>query len=171
MAAIDPQVLLEEAKCYACFAQASLPELLKLALLARISEGGGSGGSGTPGGANGQVQFNNAGAFGGDAGLTYNSATDTLTVGVAIGSISIGGGAITNVNTFSSGDITATNTLTGPTVTTSIAYTVATLPAAGVAGRRAYVTNSLAPAFGAAVAGGGAVVIPVFDNGTTWIVG
>lgn len=48
-------------------------------------------------------------------------------------------------------------------------YTVATLPAAGVAGRRAYVTNALAPAYGAAVAGGGAVVIPVFDNGVAWI--
>ena len=39
------------------------------------------GGSGTPGGATTQVQFNNAGAFGGDAGLTYNAATDALTLG------------------------------------------------------------------------------------------
>ena len=50
-------------------------------------------------------------------------------------------------------------------------YTVATLPTAGVAGRCAYVTNALAPTFGAAVAGGGAVVIPVFDDGVAWIVG
>lgn len=35
--------------------------------------------SASPGGANTQVQFNNSGAFGGDAGLTYNAATDTLT--------------------------------------------------------------------------------------------
>jgi len=35
---------------------------------------------GTPGGANTQVQFNNSGAFSGDAGLTYNSGTDSLTV-------------------------------------------------------------------------------------------
>jgi hypothetical protein len=33
-----------------------------------------------PGGANTQVQFNVAGAFGGDAGLTYNSTTDLLTI-------------------------------------------------------------------------------------------
>jgi len=33
-----------------------------------------------PGGATTQVQFNNAGSFGGDAGLTYNTATDTLFV-------------------------------------------------------------------------------------------
>jgi hypothetical protein len=33
-----------------------------------------------PGGADTQVQFNNAGAFGGDAGMTYNSGTDALSV-------------------------------------------------------------------------------------------
>ena len=47
-------------------------------------------------------------------------------------------------------------------------YTVATLPT-GVVGMRAYVTNALAPAYGVAVAGGGAVTIPVFYNGTNWI--
>lgn len=51
------------------------------------------------------------------------------------------------------------------------AYTVATLPAAGTAGRRAYVTNALTPVALSAVVGGGAVIVPVFDNGTTWIVG
>lgn len=39
-----------------------------------------SGGGGTPGGANTQVQFNDGGVFGGDAGLTYNKTTDVLTV-------------------------------------------------------------------------------------------
>lgn len=43
----------------------------------------GGGGGGTPGGSNTQVQFNNAGAFGGDAGLTYNAATNQLNVGDA----------------------------------------------------------------------------------------
>jgi hypothetical protein len=38
------------------------------------------GGGGTPGGANTQVQFNDSGAFGGDAGLTYNKTTDALTL-------------------------------------------------------------------------------------------
>ena len=37
------------------------------------------GGGGTPGGSNTQVQFNDGGAFGGDAGLVYNKTTDTLT--------------------------------------------------------------------------------------------
>lgn len=54
---------------------------------------------------------------------------------------------------------------------TGVAYTVATLPVAGTQGRRAWVTDALAPAFGAAVVGGGAVVIPVFDTGAAWIVG
>jgi hypothetical protein len=50
-------------------------------------------------------------------------------------------------------------------------YTVATLPTAGVAGRRAHVTDALAPTFLAALVGGGVVVCPVFDNGTAWVVG
>jgi len=36
-------------------------------------------GSGTPGGSDTQVQYNDVGAFGGDAGLTYNETTDVLT--------------------------------------------------------------------------------------------
>ena len=47
-------------------------------------------------------------------------------------------------------------------------YTVAGLPA-GVTGMRAYVTDALAPSYGATVVGGGAVTIPVFYNGTNWI--
>lgn len=40
-----------------------------------------SGGSGSPGGSTTQVQFNDAGAFGGDAGLAFDKATGKLTVG------------------------------------------------------------------------------------------
>ncbi len=49
-------------------------------------------------------------------------------------------------------------------------YTVSTLPT-GVVGQRAYVTDAASPTFGAAVSGGGSVVIPVFRNATAWIVG
>jgi len=52
-----------------------------------------------------------------------------------------------------------------------LAYTVATLPAASTQGRRSWVTDALAPVFLAAPVGGGAVVCPVFDNGTAWVVG
>jgi hypothetical protein len=44
-----------------------------------VSLAAGGAGGGTPGGVNGQVQFNNNGAFGGHVGLVYNNATSTLT--------------------------------------------------------------------------------------------
>lgn len=47
-------------------------------------------------------------------------------------------------------------------------YTVATLPA-GVVGDNAYVTDALAPTFLATVVGGGAIVTPVFYNGSAWV--
>lgn len=50
-------------------------------------------------------------------------------------------------------------------------YTVGTLPTVGTVGRRAWVTNALLPTFGSIVTAGGSVIIPVFDNGTNWIVG
>ncbi len=40
----------------------------------------GGGGGGVPGGLDTQVQYNDGGAFGGDAGLTYDDATDQLTI-------------------------------------------------------------------------------------------
>ena len=43
--------------------------------------GAGGGGGGTPGGADTQVQFNDGGALGGDAGLVYDKTTDKLSVG------------------------------------------------------------------------------------------
>jgi hypothetical protein len=52
-----------------------------------------------------------------------------------------------------------------------VAYTVATLPTFGTQGRRSWVTDALAPVFLNAVVGGGAVVCPVFDNGSAWVVG
>lgn len=39
-------------------------------------------GGGTPGGSDTQVQYNDAGAFGGEADMTYNETTNTLTVDV-----------------------------------------------------------------------------------------
>ena len=62
--------------------------------------------------------------------------------------------------------ISASVDITG--VVSTSGYTVATLPA-GTVGDRAYVTDALAPAYGVAVAGGGAVTVPVFYNGAAWI--
>jgi hypothetical protein len=44
----------------------------------------GTGGGGTPGGTDTQVQFNDATTFGGDAGLTYNKTSNTVTMGKGI---------------------------------------------------------------------------------------
>ena len=55
-------------------------------------------------------------------------------------------------------------------ITKQAAMTVASLPAGSV-GQRSFVTNALAPAFGVAVAGGGAVGVPVYHDGTSWKVG
>lgn len=43
-----------------------------------------TGGGGTPGGANTHVQYNDDGAFAGEAGMTYNAAENTLTVGSVV---------------------------------------------------------------------------------------
>lgn len=52
-------------------------------------------------------------------------------------------------------------------------YTVATLPSAATSGKgaRSFVTDALAPTFGATVAAGGAVATPVYSDGTNWKVG
>ena len=52
-------------------------------------------------------------------------------------------------------------------------YTVATLPSAVTSGKgaRSFVTNALLPTFGSTVAGGGAVAVPVYSDGTNWKVG
>lgn len=61
---------------------------------------------------------------------------------------------------------TAISAIAPPTPTT-----VAALPPAGTVGRRAFVTNATATTFGSIVAGGGSNKVPVFDNGTNWVIG
>jgi hypothetical protein len=55
----------------------------------------------------------------------------------------------------------------------STTYTVATLPSASTVGvgARAFVTDASTPVFGTAVAGGGAVPVPVYSTGSAWNVG
>ena len=48
--------------------------------LSWTAQTGGGGGNGSPGGSNTQIQFNDAGSFGGDPGFTYDKVTNTLTV-------------------------------------------------------------------------------------------
>lgn len=84
------------------------------------------GGGGTPGGSDTQVQFNDGGSFGGDAGLTYNKTTDVLTatggfsgpLNGTVGATTANTGAFTTLSatgvaTFSAGSASA------PAITTS----------------------------------------------------
>jgi hypothetical protein len=48
---------------------------------------------------------------------------------------------------------------------------VSKLPAAGTASRTAFVTDATASTFYSIVAGGGAIGVPVFDDGTNWRIG
>jgi len=52
-------------------------------------------------------------------------------------------------------------------------YTVATLPNAATsgAGARSFVSDALAPTFMATVVGSGAIPVPVYSDGTNWLVG
>jgi len=51
-----------------------------LGQLTWAASGNGGGGNGTPGGSNTQVQYNNAGEFGGDPGFIYDQTTNILNV-------------------------------------------------------------------------------------------
>lgn len=124
------------------------------------------------------------------AGISVSGATGNVTItSTAVTSVSgtgtVNGITLTGTVT-STGNLTLGGTLSGVDLTTQVtgilpvanggtgtgvAYTVATLPTAGVQGRRAWVTDALAPVFLAAPVGAGAVVCPVFDNGTAWVVG
>lgn len=74
------------------------------------------------------------------------------------------------VASFSPTGLAVTGAISATTTIKTGGYTVGTLPTPSI-GMRTYVTDALTPVFGATVVGGGAVVIPVFYNGTNWIVG
>jgi len=108
--------LLNDANCIRCFTNASLADLLKIALLSQISAGGGGGG--TPALPFNSVQFNNAGAFGGDADLTWNPTTNSLAiVGAANNTpLTITGYSLAGANAQSMVDLVGTwNTSGNPT--------------------------------------------------------
>ncbi len=77
-----------------------------------------SGTSGNPGGSDTQVQFNDGGVFGGDAGLTYNKTTDILSVtgGVNVataGDYEINGTPVLTSTTLGSGVVNSSLTSVG----------------------------------------------------------
>lgn len=80
---------------------------------------GGGGGNGSPGGSNSQVQYNDAGLFGGSAGFTFNSTTGNLNVPNNIITINFAGNLITAAQP----NITSVGTLTTLTVSGNISTT------------------------------------------------
>jgi len=103
------------------------------------------------------------------AGATTSGNTKTVNIGVN------GLSGSTTVIAIGATAGTSTTTLNGSSVFTgtfqSQGYTVATLPTAGTVGRRAHVTDALAPTFLGTLTGGGTIKCPVFDNGTAWVAG
>jgi len=67
-----------------------------------------------------------------------------------------------------SGDVSVSGIIKAGAQIRLKSYTVATLPT-GTQGDTAYVTDALTPAYLVTVVGGGAVVTPVFYNGTNWV--
>lgn len=84
--------------------------------------------------------------------ITLTAVTDNLTL-----DIGVVGGLLAHV-AYVDGGVTVANLATIPDVT-------------GGPGDRTFVTDALAPAFGAAVVGGGAVFVPVYYDGAAWRVG
>lgn len=92
-----------------------------------------------------------------------------LATGATLSTGSVGIGTSTPATTLEVVGITTTDGVISSSPVRLPGYTVATLPA-GTQGDTAFVTDALAPAFLVAVVGGGAVVTPVFYDGTNWVV-
>jgi hypothetical protein len=111
------------------------------------------------------------------------NATGTTSTGgsltIAGGTGTTAGGAVILAASATTGAPAAAVTVNNNAVTTFAkppvlpAYTVATLPATAangmVQGAHAIVTDATAPTYLGALTGGGAVVCPVFYNGTAWV--
>ena len=86
--------------------------ILQAGLFRNNGIGGGGGGATTPGGSDTYVQFNNNGTFGGDADLTFNTTTNTLsTTNIQVSGIVGASGSVT-LGDAASDVITVTGQLT-----------------------------------------------------------
>lgn len=83
-----------------------------------VAGGGNGGGNTSPGGSNMQVQFNDQGVFGGDAGFMYDKTSNTLTIGnrIVSSNLSATTANITQVNSTNisvTGNVIATGNVSG----------------------------------------------------------
>jgi hypothetical protein len=99
------------------------------------------------------------------ANTTASGSTKTIALGT--------GGLAGSTTSIAIGSTTGTSTTTLNGIIKLQTYTVATLPSASTSsvGAKSFVTDALAPAFGATVVTGGAVAVPVYSDGTNWKVG
>lgn len=111
--------------------------------------------------------INQSGTASGSYTALKLNVTETSLLGAAGNLIDLQVGAASKFKVSNAGAVTAP-TFISTTVVRLKGYTVATLPA-GTQGDTAFVTDALAPAFLAVIVGGGAVITPVFYNGTNWI--
>ena len=98
--------------------------------LSWTAQTGGGGGNGTPGGSNTEVQFNNAGTFGGDPGFTYNATTNQLRVS----------GNILSVNYTASSNVSAGNIIGNYII--GDGSKLSNISAANITGNVAFATNA-----------------------------
>lgn len=105
------------------------PTVNSASLVWENDNAGGAGAS--PGGVDTYVQFNDGGIFGGDAGLTYNKTTDTLSIAGGLnvtGSTTSGGVNVTTGNDYKiNGTSVLTSTTLGSGVVNSSLTSVGTL--------------------------------------------
>ena len=120
--------------------------------------GGGGGGSATPAGADTQVQFNNAGAFGGAAGFTFNSTTGVLTAPKLAGN----GASLTGL---------AAANIVGTVATATNAATANAVAGANVTGAVAFATTANSVAIANVVGAGNIAVLNLNGDGTKVLAG
>lgn len=104
--------------------------------------GGGTGGATSPGGSNTQLQFNDSDSFAGDANLTYNKTTSTLTVS----NVSISNNANISGNLGVTGNISGNNiSITGSVSAANITATTFTGNLAGSSNTSITVSGNAQP--------------------------
>lgn len=119
--------------------------------------------NGTMGIWGGTISIANNRTFGFSSTTGYTGTLDAGLARNAAGVVEVNSGTI---GTFR--DIKARTFISDSTVRLK-GYTVATLPSGATQGDTAYVTDATTPTYLGALTGGGAVVCPVFYNGTAWV--